>query len=75
MTRDSDLAELVGRLAEVRVLAVGDVMLDRFVYGAVERISPEAPVPVLRIERVQAMLACVMPGLREGACTTCGPTP
>ena len=47
MTRDSDLAELVGRLAEVRVLAVGDVMLDRFVYGAVERISPEAPIPVL----------------------------
>ena len=56
MTRDSDLAELVGRLAEVRVLAVGDLMLDRFVYGAVERISPEAPVPVLRIEREQALL-------------------
>lgn len=59
MTHDSDLAELVGRLAEVRVLAVGDLMLDRFVYGAVERISPEAPVPVLRIDREQAMLGGV----------------
>jgi len=59
MTRDSDLAGLVGRLAEVRVLAVGDLMLDCFVYGAVERISPEAPVPVLRIEREQAMLGGV----------------
>lgn len=59
MIPDSQLAELVGRLADVRVLAVGDVMLDRFVYGTVERISPEAPVPVLRIEREQAMLGGV----------------
>ncbi len=33
------------------VLVVGDVMLDRFVYGSVERISPEAPIPVLHVER------------------------
>ena len=74
MTRDSDLAELVGRLAEVRVLAVGDVMLDRFVYGAVERISPEAPVPVLRIEREQAMLGGVgnvVRNLRAQAASVC----
>lgn len=31
------------------VLVVGDVMLDRYWYGAVDRISPEAPVPVVRI--------------------------
>ena len=37
-------------------MCVGDVMLDRFVYGSVERISPEAPVPVLRIERHASML-------------------
>ncbi len=37
-------------------MCVGDVMLDRFVYGSVERISPEAPIPVLRIERHAAML-------------------
>ncbi|PIW08210.1 MAG: D-glycero-beta-D-manno-heptose-7-phosphate kinase [Comamonadaceae bacterium CG_4_10_14_3_um_filter_60_75] len=38
-------------LANARVLVVGDVMLDRYWYGAVERISPEAPVPVVRITR------------------------
>lgn len=39
------------RAASGRVLVVGDVMLDRYWFGAVERISPEAPVPVVRIER------------------------
>ena len=39
------------RMASARVLVVGDVMLDRYWYGAVERISPEAPVPVVRITR------------------------
>lgn len=34
-----------------RVLVVGDVMLDRYVWGQVRRVSPEAPVPVLRLER------------------------
>jgi D-beta-D-heptose 7-phosphate kinase/D-beta-D-heptose 1-phosphate adenosyltransferase len=34
-----------------RILLVGDVMLDRYIWGDVERISPEAPVPILRIER------------------------
>ena len=36
-------------LSQARVLVVGDVMLDRYWYGAVDRISPEAPVPVVRI--------------------------
>jgi rfaE bifunctional protein kinase chain/domain len=39
------------QLAAARVLVVGDVMLDRYWYGAVDRISPEAPVPVVRITR------------------------
>lgn len=39
------------QLAKARVLVVGDVMLDRYWYGAVDRISPEAPVPVVRITR------------------------
>jgi rfaE bifunctional protein kinase chain/domain len=38
-------------IAASRVLVVGDVMLDRYWYGAVDRISPEAPVPVVRITR------------------------
>lgn len=38
-------------VAKVRVLVVGDVMLDRYWFGDVERISPEAPVPVVRVAR------------------------
>jgi D-beta-D-heptose 7-phosphate kinase/D-beta-D-heptose 1-phosphate adenosyltransferase len=43
----SHVAALRGR----RVLVVGDVMLDEFLWGRVDRISPEAPVPVVRVER------------------------
>ena len=42
--------------SSISVLCVGDIMLDRFVYGEVERISPEAPVPVLRLSRTREML-------------------
>src|SRR5215208_5975751 len=38
-------------LAKARVLVVGDAMLDRYWHGAVERISPEAPVPVVNVSR------------------------
>ena len=40
-------------LAKARVLVVGDAMLDRYWYGAVDRISPEAPVPVVRVTRTE----------------------
>src|SRR5436853_4313753 len=50
------LGPLLDKLASVRVLCIGDVMLDRFVYGAVDRVSPEAPIPVVRIEREAQML-------------------
>jgi D-beta-D-heptose 7-phosphate kinase/D-beta-D-heptose 1-phosphate adenosyltransferase len=43
------LRALVGRFRRVRVLVLGDLMLDRFVWGDVRRISPEAPVPVVRV--------------------------
>jgi rfaE bifunctional protein kinase chain/domain len=39
------------QLNRAHVLVVGDVMLDRYWYGAVDRISPEAPVPVVRVSR------------------------
>jgi D-beta-D-heptose 7-phosphate kinase/D-beta-D-heptose 1-phosphate adenosyltransferase len=48
------LDALVRRFPRVRVLVVGDVMLDRFVWGRVERISPEAPVPVVHVTREDA---------------------
>src|SRR5271170_7077918 len=38
------------------ILCLGDVMLDRFAYCETERISPEAPVPVLLLRRTQSML-------------------
>lgn len=44
-----DLLSFVSRLADAKVTCIGDVMLDRFVYGEVDRISPEAPIPVLRV--------------------------
>lgn len=46
---------VLDRLPSVRVLVVGDAMMDRFVYGSVERISPEAPVPVFRPSRTIEM--------------------
>ncbi|HWI25754.1 MAG TPA: D-glycero-beta-D-manno-heptose-7-phosphate kinase [Stellaceae bacterium] len=48
---EAELIALTEALPQARVLCVGDAMLDHFVYGTVERISPEAPIPVLRIER------------------------
>ena len=50
------MKELLNQIKRLRVLVVGDVMLDRYVTGDVHRISPEAPVPVLTVgsERVVA---------------------
>jgi D-beta-D-heptose 7-phosphate kinase / D-beta-D-heptose 1-phosphate adenosyltransferase len=52
MSEDQNLVE---RLSRVRALVLGDVMLDRYVYGSVERMSPEAPIPVLRQSGQRAM--------------------
>ena len=48
--------ELRARLLTARVLVVGDAMLDRYLFGEVERISPEAPVPVVRVTREEHRL-------------------
>jgi D-beta-D-heptose 7-phosphate kinase/D-beta-D-heptose 1-phosphate adenosyltransferase len=50
-----DLGVYVKRLSRASVLVVGDAMLDRYVYGEVGRISPEAPVPILTVTREVAM--------------------
>ena len=52
----ADLIPLVEALKQTRVLCVGDLMLDHYIYGRVERISPEAPVPVLHLEREEHTL-------------------
>jgi rfaE bifunctional protein kinase chain/domain len=44
---------ILAELSRARVLVVGDVMLDRYWFGDVSRISPEAPVPVVRVERTE----------------------
>lgn len=43
--------EILGRAAGLRLAVVGDSMVDRFLFGHCDRISPEAPVPVVRLER------------------------
>jgi len=43
------VARVLSRFAKVRVLVVGDLMLDQFIWGRVDRISPEAPVPVVHV--------------------------
>lgn len=56
MDPSASLVDLVETLHEVRILCLGDVMLDRFVEGVVERISPEAPIPIIKIKSEQVML-------------------
>jgi rfaE bifunctional protein kinase chain/domain len=48
------MTHLEDQLRRARVLVVGDAMLDRYLFGDVERISPEAPVPVVRVTREEA---------------------
>jgi D-beta-D-heptose 7-phosphate kinase/D-beta-D-heptose 1-phosphate adenosyltransferase len=52
----SPLLETLEKFSGAGVLVAGDLMLDRFVYGEVHRISPESPVPVLSIVREEKML-------------------
>jgi D-beta-D-heptose 7-phosphate kinase/D-beta-D-heptose 1-phosphate adenosyltransferase len=56
MSKHRHLIPSVERLNSAVVACVGDIMLDRFIYGDVSRISPEAPIPVLRIQSEQSML-------------------
>lgn len=74
MTR---LASVLDRFPRQRLLVIGDLMLDRFIWGEVERLSPEAPVPVLRVISEKSSLggaANVIHNVRSlgGAVTVCG---
>ena len=73
MVLDAELA----RLASARVLVAGDVMLDRYWYGDVDRISPEAPVPVVAVRSSQdkpggAANVAMNVGALGGRCTLLG---
>jgi len=73
---DSLLA-VIEKFRDVHLLVVGDLMLDRFIWGEVERLSPEAPVPVLRVVSENSTLggaANVIHNVRSmgGRVTACG---
>lgn len=53
---DLSIDELFAQFDSLRVLIIGDVMLDSYVWGRVERISPEAPVPVVNVDRRELRL-------------------
>src|SRR5207249_11651091 len=71
------LPSILEKFRDVHLLVVGDLMLDRFIWGEVERLSPEAPVPVLRVVSENASLggaANVIHNIRTlgGRVTACG---
>ena len=53
---EADLAQLARSLRRCTVVVIGDVMLDRYVTGDAERLSPEAPIPVLNVTDEQTLL-------------------
>lgn len=53
MTNKQQLLNLLDALNSVKILVVGDVMLDQYWFGDVNRISPEAPVPIVKVNRSQ----------------------
>ena len=56
-TYDSNvLSESIDKFSSCRILVVGDVIMDEFLWGRVERISPEAPVPVVQVEEESLVL-------------------
>jgi D-beta-D-heptose 7-phosphate kinase/D-beta-D-heptose 1-phosphate adenosyltransferase len=71
------LSATLEKFSDVNLLVVGDLMLDRFIWGNVERLSPEAPVPVLRVVSEKSSLggaANVIHNVRSlgGRVTACG---
>src|SRR4030043_2465300 len=48
--------KILNKFPKVKILVVGDIMMDRFIWGKVSRISPEAPVPVVAVEKETFLL-------------------
>jgi D-beta-D-heptose 7-phosphate kinase/D-beta-D-heptose 1-phosphate adenosyltransferase len=77
MTVDNVLKQAVDRFADTRILVIGDVIVDQFIWGSVSRISPEAPVPVVNVTREELLLGGSANVLRNiislgGSCALCG---
>ncbi len=69
--------KIIRRFSGVKILVAGDIMLDRFIWGGVSRISPEAPVPVVVVEKETFLLggaANVVNNIRSlgGEVSLCG---
>ena len=58
---------MLEKISQVRLLVVGDVMLDRYWFGEVSRISPEAPVPVVKVQRMEERLGGAANVVRNAA--------
>ncbi len=56
MSATQELLRYLERLSETKLLVIGDIMLDSFMYGKAERISPEAPIPVFTLDHEEKML-------------------
>ena len=72
-----ELQQAVDRFARTRILVIGDVIVDQFIWGTVSRISPEAPVPVVNVTREELLLGGSSNVLRNiislgGSCALCG---
>lgn len=52
----NNINNLIEKFSQTRILLIGDIMLDNFVYGTVSRISPEAPIPVVTVNKEKKML-------------------
>ena len=46
-----NIEHLLSQFSKKHILVIGDVMLDKYIWGCVDRISPEAPVPVVKVEK------------------------
>ena len=66
MNSQSVIALLTEKITHLRIAVIGDVMLDRYAYGEVRRISPEAPVPVTRVKRLTSLGRCRQCGGKLG---------
>ena len=74
---DLQMERKVEHFVNTRILVIGDVILDQFIWGDVSRISPEAPVPVVNVTREELLLGGSANVLRNiislgGSCALCG---
>lgn len=56
MLKRTELEKLFTEFEKLKIVVIGDIMLDKYVYGHSDRISPEAPVPVVNVEHIEGRL-------------------